>query len=227
MTERTASTDDCDAAGFVLAGGQSSRMGRDKALLPFAGPPLIAHALSTLFEAGLSTAIAGADPSARAALSAYAPVVDDPEPGLGPLAGICAALAANSARFAVFLPVDLPLLPPSLIVYLLYHARITGSAVTVASVNGFAQTFPVVLDRFTLPALQDELHSGRRGCFSAFRGAASRLDQPIAGVAVELLAQSGQVSHPLGLPPIHWFLNVNSPQDLRRAEALGAVPQLQ
>lgn len=220
MTEPTASTGDSDARGFVLAGGQSSRMGRDKALLPFAGRLLIEHAVSILGEAGLPAAIAGAALLARSALSAYASVVDDPEPGLGPLEGICAAFAASSARFAVFLPVDLPLLPPSLMVYLLHRARITGSAVTVPSVNGFAQTFPVVLDRSTLPALQDELHSGRRGCFSAFRAAASHLGQPITSVAVELLAQCGQVSHPLGLPPIHWFLNVNSPQDLRRAEVL-------
>ncbi|MGA2754910.1 MAG: molybdenum cofactor guanylyltransferase [Terracidiphilus sp.] len=210
----------CHAAGFVLAGGQSSRMGRDKALLPFAADPLIAHALSTLREAGLPVAIAGAASSARTPLAAHAPVVDDPQPGLGPLAGICAAFAATSARFAVFLPVDLPLLPASLIAYLLHHARITGHAITVPSVNGFIQTFPAVLERSALPALQNELHSGQRGCFSAFRAAADGLGQPIARLAIELLAQSGQVSHPLGLPPFRWFLNVNTPQDLHRAEQL-------
>jgi molybdopterin-guanine dinucleotide biosynthesis protein A len=209
-----------DAAGFVLAGGQSSRMGSDKALLPFAGQPLIARALSAIREAGLTTSIAGAAPSARAPLAAYAPVVDDSDPGLGPLAGICAALAATFTRFAVFLPVDLPLLPPSLIATLLHHARITGHAVTVPSVNGFIQTFPAVLERSALPALQNELHSGQRGCFSAFRAAADGVGQPIAGLAVELLAQSGQVSHPLGLPPFRWFFNVNTPQDLHRAEEL-------
>jgi len=215
-----------DAAGFVLAGGQSSRMGSDKALLPFAGQPLIACALSTLREAGLSASIAGAALSARTSLATYAPVVDDAEPGLGPLAGICAALAAISTRFAVFLPVDLPLLPPSLISTLLDHARITGRAVTVPSVNGFTQTFPAVIDRSTLPTLQNELDSGQRGCFSAFRAAADGLGQPVASLAVELLSQSGQVWHPLGLPPFRWFLNVNTPEDLHRAEELRAVPQL-
>ena len=210
----------CDAAGFILAGGQSSRMGRDKALSPFAGEPLIARAVSTLREVGLPIAIAGAASSARASLVSYVPVVDDPQPGLGPLSGICAAMAATSARLAVFLPVDLPLLPSSLIAYLLHHARITRHAVTVPSINGFIQTFPAVLERSALPELQNELHSGQRGCFSAFRAAADGLGQPIASLAVELLAQSGQVSHPLGLPPVRWFLNVNTPQDLHRAEAL-------
>ena len=200
MKERIASTDEKKASGFVLAGGQSSRMGRDKALLPFAGQPLIAHAISILREAGLEAAIAGANPQANGALAAYAPVVEDSQPGLGPLAGICAALATVATRYAVFLPVDLPLLPSSLIAYMVHHAEITGRAVTIPSVNGFSQTFPVVLDRSVLPALQRDLHSGLGGCFSAFQTAASGMGQPIASVGVELLVQSGQIAHPLGLP---------------------------
>jgi molybdenum cofactor guanylyltransferase len=217
---RESATANCDASGFVLAGGRSSRMGRDKALLPFGSQPLISHALSILREAGLPVWIAGANPEANSALAAYAPVVDDPQPGLGPLGGICAALAAAATRYVVFLPVDLPLLPSSLIAYMLHHARITGRAVTVPSINGFSQTFPAVLDRFVLPALQNDLHSGQRGCFSAFKTAANGVGQPVASLAVELLVQSGQVTHPLGWPPAHWFLNVNTPQDLHRAEAL-------
>ena len=120
----------------------------------------------------------------------------------------------------MFLPVDLPLLPPSLLVYLLRHARITGSAVTVSAVSGFAQTFPVVLDRAALPALQNELDSRRHGCFSAFQAASAAVGQSISSIAVELLAQTGEVSDPLGLPPIHWFLNLNTPDDIERAEAL-------
>ncbi len=220
MTERIASKDDTDAAGVVLAGGESSRMGRDKALLHFAGRPLIEYALATLHEAGVPAVIAGASPAAESDLAAYAPILRDAQPGLGPLAGICAALQAASARYAVFIPVDLPLLPPTLVKYLLHHARITGRAVTVSSVNGFEQTFPVVLDRCALPALRTELQCGKRGCFSAFKAAEECLGQPVAEVAVEMLVQSGQVAHPFGLPPLRWFLNVNTPQDLQRAEAL-------
>lgn len=222
MIERVVSMDEMEAAGVVLAGGQSSRMGRDKALVPFAGRPLIEHALEALEEAGLSVSIAGADAATESALAAYAPIIRDSQRGLGPLAGICAALEAASTRYAVFIPVDLPLLPTSLITYLLHRARITECAVTVPTVNGFAQTFPAVLDRCVLPALQAALVSEKRGCFAAFESAAEGLGQRIAGIPVELLVQSGQVAHPRGLPPFRWFLNVNTPWDLQRAEQLAA-----
>jgi molybdopterin-guanine dinucleotide biosynthesis protein A len=204
-----------DALGFVLAGGHSSRMGADKALELFAGQPLVAHAVSVLRQAGLTASIAGA----RSLLAAFAPVVEDSQPGMGPLGGICAALASTSACLSVFLPVDLPLLPASLLVFLLHHARTTGSAVTLCSVNGFAQSFPAVLRREILPLLQSELEAGRGGCYSAFQAAAASLGQPVSVLPVELLIQSGHVAHPGDLIAARWFLNVNTPEDLRRAEA--------
>jgi molybdopterin-guanine dinucleotide biosynthesis protein A len=203
-------------AAFVLAGGKSSRMGRDKALLSFAGQPLAVRALSLLREAGLTASLVGA----KSSLAPFAPVVEDREPGLGPLGGICAALASTPARLAVFLPVDLPLLPASLITFLVYRAQVTTRAVTLPAISDFTQTFPVVLDRAVLPALAAELAAGRRGCFAAFQAAASSLGQPVSAVAVELLAQCGQLTHPDGIPPLRWFLNLNSPDDLERAEAL-------
>ena len=195
-------------------------MGADKALLPLFGKPLIAHSLGILQQAGLPASIAGA----RSPLSAFAPVIEEAKPDQGPLGGICAALAFTSAHRAVFLPVDLPLLPAALVTYLLLHARTTGQAVTLPSVGGFAQTFPVVLARAALPLLQAELGAGRRGCFSAFQTAASSLAQPLSVLDVDLLVQSGQLVHPHRLPPARWFLNVNSPADLRRAHAHDTTP---
>jgi molybdopterin-guanine dinucleotide biosynthesis protein A len=202
------------AAGFVLAGGRSSRMGADKALMPLAGRPLVVHALEILRQAGLTASIAGA----RSRLTAFAPVVEDEEPGRGPLGGICAALASATAQWAVFLPVDLPFLPASLLVSLLHFARIRGAAVAVPAVNGFAQTFPAVVRREALPALRGELAAGRGGCFSAFQTAAAALGQSVAVLPVELLVQCGQLVHPRGLPPCRWFLNLNTPEDIHRAE---------
>jgi molybdenum cofactor guanylyltransferase len=205
-----------EAQGFVLAGGASSRMGTDKALVSLAGRPLIEHSLAILREAGLDASIAGA----RVSLANIAPVVADSAPGRGPLAGVCAALASTSAQRAVLLSVDLPLIPASLISYLLHHARITGAAVTLASANGFPQTFPAVISRGALPRLSAELEAGRTGCFSAFQSASVGLERPLSVLPVEYLAQAGQAVHPAGLPAALWFLNVNTPADLERAERL-------
>jgi molybdopterin-guanine dinucleotide biosynthesis protein A len=195
------------AEGFVLAGGRSSRMGRDKALVELAGKPLVAWALEVLRGAGLTARIAGA----RADLSAYAEVIPDEAEEEGPLAGVCAALRAARAVWAVFVPVDLPLIPASLIRLLIEHARVTGSAVTVPSLNGFAQTFPAVVRRDALAVLSAELNAGRAGAFAAFASAGVRV------VPVEMVAQ---VRGELEWPAYRWFWNVNTPVELEKVESL-------
>jgi molybdenum cofactor guanylyltransferase len=216
--------DNAAADGFILAGGRSSRMGRDKALINLAGRPLIQHALDILRSASLSPQIAGA----MSDLSAFAPTLPDDaqtcgsRTSFGPLAGICSALASGTARYSVFLPIDLPLLPASLIYYLLHRAVVSDSAITISSVAGFIQTFPVIIDRTTLPVLHSSLSSSDRNCLRAFRAAAEALSKPFAVQPVELLVQAGHIGHPKGLPAADWFLNVNSDRELTRAEAIFA-----
>jgi molybdopterin-guanine dinucleotide biosynthesis protein A len=93
--------------GVVLAGGQSRRFGRDKALALLDGRPLIDHALAAL--AGCDAlAVAGRDWPGVTALP------DRPEPGLGPLAGLNAALhygATQGFSHVASLPVDCAALP--------------------------------------------------------------------------------------------------------------------
>jgi molybdopterin-guanine dinucleotide biosynthesis protein A len=204
---------DPPAAGFVLAGGRSSRMGREKALAELGGRTLAARAVNLLQSSGLTAAIAGA----RLDLQDLAPVIADEAPDRGPLSGICSALASTNAEFGVFISVDLPLVPASLLKYLLRDALITGSVVTLASVNGFAQTFPVVLRREVLSILRVELEARRGGCFSSFHASSQAFEQPVRTVPVEVLVQAGQVVHERSLPPFQWFLNVNAPPDLERA----------
>ncbi len=211
------------AVGFVLAGGQSRRMGTDKALLDFRGQPLIAHAIGILEGAGLPVVIAGARAEARFRLESFAPVMSDSETGLGPLGGICTALASASAPYAVILPVDLPFVPSSLIRYLVHHARVTESAITLISVNGLPQTFPAVVSKTLYPTLQEELENGRLGCLAAFQAAAIRMGSRFCSLAAEVLVQSGQVSHPQALPVVRWFLNLNAEQDVSRASSIAAI----
>ena len=208
-----------DAAGFVLAGGRSSRMGSDKALQEFAGKPLICHAIEVLHAAGLRAQIAGA----RSDLAAFGPVIPDATDAnisLGPLSGICSALAATEAQFAVFLPVDMPVVPPGLIRVLLENARIKDSLVVGPSIGGFSETFPVVIQRAALPVLLRELADGRRGCFAALQAAAKEAGELVCTLPVEKLVQSGHVIDETGILPCFWFLNVNTHEDLVRAESI-------
>lgn len=91
----------------ILAGGESSRMGRDKAWVEFDGQPLIVRALRGIREAGFSEIFisgrAGTDYS-----SLRCTVLLDREPGAGPLAGIERALEATLAPLLLVLAVDLP-----------------------------------------------------------------------------------------------------------------------
>lgn len=198
--------------GVVLAGGLSSRMGTDKALLNFMGEPLVARALGILRRAGLQGFIAGS----QSPLQDVARVVKDN--GNGPLGGICAGLAAAACELIVVLPVDLPLMPAELVNYMVWHAQITGAIVTLVSVSGFTQTFPAIVRRSALPALEAALEEGNRSCFAAFQRAAAEIAEIRTILPVEFLVQSGQISHEDGLPASFWFLNVNHPADLIRAQ---------
>jgi molybdopterin-guanine dinucleotide biosynthesis protein A len=93
------------AAGFVLVGGRSSRMGRDKAHLPYGGGTLAAHVAAAVTEAAGSAVLIG-DPGRYSGLG-Y-PVIGDVASGAGPLAGICAALETTSAEWNLIVACDMP-----------------------------------------------------------------------------------------------------------------------
>lgn len=85
-----------DLGGFVLAGGRSSRMGRDKALLVLEGEALAQRAAGVL-GSFLRSPVALVGSAARYAHLGLA-IVEDRFPGDGPLAGIEAALFSPYAR---------------------------------------------------------------------------------------------------------------------------------
>jgi molybdopterin-guanine dinucleotide biosynthesis protein A len=92
-------------AGFVLVGGNSSRMGRDKARLPFHGKTLVEHVASTVADAAGSVTLVGA-PERYASLGF--PMLADSRTGAGPLAGIHTALALSPAAWNLIVACDMP-----------------------------------------------------------------------------------------------------------------------
>lgn len=91
----------------ILAGGASSRMGRDKAWVESDGRPLIVRALSTLRNSGVREVFISGRPGTDYS-SLHCPVLMDREAGSGPLAGIERALDATEAPLLLVLAVDLP-----------------------------------------------------------------------------------------------------------------------
>jgi len=100
----------------VLAGGKSTRMGRDKTHLPHpqSNLPLVVHQLSMAQAMGISDLLVSAHHGQELpALPDTAIRVDDAG-NQGPLAGIVAALAATQSSHLVVIPVDLPFLQPQI-----------------------------------------------------------------------------------------------------------------
>lgn len=96
----------------MLAGGESRRMGRSKALLPVAGRTLVEWQFSRLGPSFLETLIAVAAPEQLPArLRALA--VMDSTPGRGPLAGLEAGLKRAESELVFAMAVDMPYVHPS------------------------------------------------------------------------------------------------------------------
>lgn len=94
--------------GAVIAGGRARRFGSDKALAPLDGAPLIVHAVNGLAAQAHEVVVCGRAWDGLRALA------DRPGPGLGPLGGLCAALAlARAEGFDAVLsaPCDAPIVP--------------------------------------------------------------------------------------------------------------------
>lgn len=92
---------------IILAGGQSSRMGRDKGLLPFRGKMLVEYVMGAALELTKELILVTADP-------AYAdfghPCVADLYPGCGPLGGIYSGLYHSQTNRNLVLACDMPFL---------------------------------------------------------------------------------------------------------------------
>ncbi len=94
-------------SAVILAGGESSRMGRDKAWVEINGESLIVRAIRTVRDSGITeVSISGRAGIDYGALGC--PVLLDRESGSGPLAGIERALGATQAQLLLVLAVDLP-----------------------------------------------------------------------------------------------------------------------
>lgn len=95
-------------SGIVLCGGQSSRMGRAKAWLPWAGRPILCHVVERLRAVVDEVWVVAAPDQSLPEVAA--PVIADREGGLGPLAGIREGLLHARGELAFVTATDAPYL---------------------------------------------------------------------------------------------------------------------
>jgi molybdenum cofactor guanylyltransferase len=186
--------------GFVLAGGKSTRMGRDKALLELAGHPLIEHMIELVRSICDQACIVGE----RAKFSRFAPVIEDVFPGQGPLGGIHAAVAASATDLNLIVGVDLPFLPEGFLRYLISQSRISGAVITIPQANGYLQTLCAVYHKHFAEVAQRALSAGR-----------NKVDATFVEVSVKKLSEEELVN--AGFDGAI-FRNVNTPEDWHEAQ---------
>lgn len=211
-------------AGFLLAGGKSSRMGADKAFLVFDGQTLLERALVVLGTVCDTVTIVG-DPAKFAeygaakykAASKYdtskydtskrGSLVADIFAGCGPLAGIHAALVHSTAELNLMLAVDMPFVSSELMAFVLTAAARSSAIITVPRTSQGLQPLCAVYRREFLTIAEQFLRAGRYKIDAAFAGVSIR------EIDASELAAAGFTERS--------FFNVNTPRDRLAAEGEG------
>ena len=147
-------------AGFILAGGQSSRMGRDKVMLEINGVTMLDRAVGLVRSAALSAAIVGSP--AEFARSRDIRAIPDDWPGAGPLGGIATALRATQAPWNLVIACDMPYLTKQWLEFLLQRAGAANVEAIVPMNTGGAEPLCAVYHQRAEPAIRQALENGIR-----------------------------------------------------------------
>lgn len=197
-----------DITAVILAGGQSRRLGRDKAVEPFAGEPLICRVIRRASEAVSAdqVVVVVADPARAAAL----PLDDshqtavDVFPDCGSLGGIYTGLNAASTDWSLVTACDMPFLSAPLLAYM--AGLRDGVDAVVPVVDDRPEPTHALYSRRCLPAIETRLRVGQLKISGFFDD-----------VAVRYVPESDIREFD---PDLLSFFNINRPEDLSRAMEL-------
>ncbi len=189
--------------GCVLAGGRSSRMGRDKAWIAIAeaGPTLAVLQVARLRRIFAHVIVSANDREAFAPLDVSV-VPDRGGPGAGPLAGIAAAVAAAETGHVFCGAVDMPFLAEPLVRYLASLATPAFDIVVPRGERGGFEPLLAVYGKRCVVAFDRRLAAGERKIDRAFADPTLRVRivEPEEVLRLDPAARS--------------FRNVNTPEDL-------------
>lgn len=189
-------------AAAIVAGGGATRLGGvPKSSLVVAGRSIAERQLEVLRAAFPRVLVVANDAAPWAPFGVE--VVADRFAGAGPLAGIHAALAATTGHGGVVCVAgDMPFVAPALLALLRDHAP--GAAAVVPRVGGRAEPLLARWAPAALPIVQARLAAGERAVHAVFDALATTWLDEVALRAVD--------------PTLRSFTNVNTPEELRRAQ---------
>ena len=191
---------------FVLAGGKSSRMQQDKAMLKIRGRYLIEYSIGVMQKLTDSVRIIG-DPAKYDFIGL--PVIPDCVPPNGPLGGIYTGLKSSDFRHNLFLACDMPFMESEF--FKLLQNKIGDSdAAVIRFSDGKVEPLASIYTRRGLPEIERNIAS-RQYKITAF------LDRiQVAYVGEEALTTIGLSKR--------IFSNINTPEDMLLLDALGNSP---
>lgn len=165
------------ASGIVLAGGRSSRFGRDKLAEPLDGRPLLHHAIRALASVCTEVIVVAPAGGLTVALPADLPVplhvVSDRTSFSGPLLGLAAGAAAAEEWWLVVAGGDMPSLEPTVLRTMLRAVagrpgdRNGAGQAAALELDGAAQRLPLALHRGAAVAAAGDLASSRERSLAA------------------------------------------------------------
>ena len=138
-----------------MAGGKSSRMGTNKALLLFKGERLIDRAVETILPLVNKIIISSNQPLPELPY----PVFADTTEAIGPLGGLQACLSKSTSEWNLLIPCDTPFLSGSLYQQMLEHTA-TVDAVIVTHSNGKIEPLIGLYNRSLLPLIEEQIARG-------------------------------------------------------------------
>ena len=191
-----------DVEGYILVGGASRRMGRDKAQLVLGGRRFVERIANELSFVASSVSLVGARndfPSLKN--------IPDVHEHWGALGGIHAALTAAETDWVVVVACDLPFVTTQLFAHLKNYADETVDAVVPVQADGRPQPVCALYRCGTcLPEIDKLVAAGEHTPRALLANVRTRYVE-----FVELC----------DLPAAeHFFFNVNSPADLKKAQAI-------
>lgn len=154
------------STAVVLAGGRSTRMGRDKALLPVAGRRMIEHIVDQL-RPHFSEILISADDIERYAFLGL-DVVPDQVSGQGPMRAIASVLERSSHEVVFVIPCDVPRVPSRLLAGLLRGARSGAEIVVPVTSDGHYEPLFAIYRKSVRDRLSRALERGQRRIVSVY-----------------------------------------------------------